>query len=276
MPGHNNWFKINLAKGLNNHDIPFGAELHVDGANLSMSFAEASDYTARLIASKYSDLYLSLSGGLDSEYVACVLLRNQIPFTPVILLSPDNVDEVWYAKYFCHQHNLTPVVIDFRTKSNKLLASVIRHARSIAVSPSIGFYPHILAEYIAPTARLITGLGEPFSNSNDYDVPLGNILEIEQHDFYLDIEFGDQHPSGFFSYTPEIFFSLIKNIDTTKNTQLAKSMLYQITPRIKSGSNIKLPDFVPDKVLVPKLKKVIVIDRSELLQSTSTIINLKN
>lgn len=274
MPGNNNWFRINLVKGLDNHSIPFEAELHVGGADLSMSFEDAGNYTAQLIASKYNNLHLSLSGGLDSEYVACVLLKNKIPFTPVVLITPDNVDEVWFAKYFCYQHNLTPIILDFRSSSNKLLVSVLRYAKSIAVTPTVGFYPHIITKHIDPSAHVITGFGEPFSNSNDYDIPLGNLLEVEEHDFYLDLAFEDQHPGGFLSYTPELFFSLVRNIDIQKNTQHAKSLLYQIAPRIKSISQIKLPDFVPPSVLAPKPERAIIVDRGALLETSSAIINL--
>ena len=34
MPGHNDWFGINLHKNLSNHDIEFQAELRIAGADL--------------------------------------------------------------------------------------------------------------------------------------------------------------------------------------------------------------------------------------------------
>ena len=280
MPGHNDWFGINLHKNLSNHDIEFQAELRIAGADLAMPFTESSDYTAKLIASKYKNLYLSLSGGLDSEYVATVLIRNNIPFTPVILITPDNLDEVWFAKYFCHQKSLTPLILDFRDKYNQLLAAVLRHARAISSAAMIGFYTHVIAEHIGDSAHLLTGFGEPFSNSNDYDVAMGNQLEIEEHDFYLDVTFGNQHPGGFLSYTPELFFSLINHIDIDKNTQAAKTILYNISPRIKSTSTLSMPKFVPANATIrkPNNKKCITLDRNALLEKakTHTIIELKN
>lgn len=280
MPGHNNWFNINLNKGIDNHNLAFQAELNITGANLLMTFAEASDYTAQLIASKYNKLHLSLSGGLDSEYVAKVLLRNKIPFTPVILITPDNVDEVWFAKLFCKEHNLNPLILDFRKNYNQLLVSVLKHARAISSAAMIGFYPHVITEHIGDSSHLITGFGEPFSNSNDYDVVMGDVLEIEEHDFYLDVSFENQHPGGFLSYTPELFFSLIKHINIEQNTQVAKSLLYQISPRIKSMSNLCVPDFVPVSAITrkPNNKKCITINRDYLLEKTktTTIIELKN
>lgn len=280
MPGYNNWFNVNLNKDLDNHSLAFQAQLDITARNLSMSFTKASDYTAQLIASKYDNLHLSLSGGLDSEYVATVLIRNDIPFTPVILITPENVDEVWFAKYFCQQNSLNPLILDFRKNYNQLLSSVLRHAREISSAAAIAFYPHVIADHIGNSAHLITGFGEPFSNSNDFDIAIGNQLEIEEHDFYLDVSFGDRHPGGFLSYTPELFFSLVKNINIKQNTQVAKSLLYQVGPRIKSNSALCVPDFVPSEVITrkPTDKKCITIDRDALLEKTkvSTIIDLKN
>jgi hypothetical protein len=280
MPGHNNWFEINLSKEVNNHLLAFQARLNLAGANLSMSFDQASDYTAGLIASKYNNLHLSLSGGYDSEYVAKVLLRNNIPFTPVILATPHNTDEVWYAKHFCHRTRCTPLIMDFTNNYGKLLTSVIKHAKEISTAPSISFYPHVIADYIGESAHLITGYGDPFAYNNDYDVVLENCFEIEEHDYYLDLSFGTDHPCAFFSYTPELFFALIKNIDVKKNIQAAKSQLYQIYPRIKSISHLHIPDLLRPRLLTSKSKdmKCIKFDQNKLLQLSleKTIIELKN
>jgi hypothetical protein len=48
---------------------------------------------------------------------------------------------------------------------------------------------------------------------------------------------GDRHPGAFFSYTPEIFRAGINDIDTSKNSQVAKSELYQILFRPKMHNN---------------------------------------
>ena len=106
MPGHNNWFDINLKKGLNNNEIPFEANLSIPIKPIVTDFTIASDQTAKLIANTYQNLYICLSGGLDSEYVAKVFLRNKIPFTAIIICTMENVGEVWFAKHFCNQNNL--------------------------------------------------------------------------------------------------------------------------------------------------------------------------
>jgi hypothetical protein len=58
MPGHNNWFKINLELGLNNLELPFEMELSVP-PTLTTDFKQASDEAAKLLASKFNKLYLN-------------------------------------------------------------------------------------------------------------------------------------------------------------------------------------------------------------------------
>ena len=278
MIGHNNWFKINLAKGLQNHQLPFSVTLDITPCQWLSDFEHASDYTAKLIADTYENLYLCLSGGLDSEYVATVLLRNHIPFTPVMVVTHDNEGESWYARHFCKQHNLTPVVLDYREKYNELLKVIYIEARKICCSPTISFFPHVAALHIESTnGKLITGYGDPFAISNDYDMIIGTELEMEEHDFYLDVSFSKQHPGAFFSYTPDIFFSLVQSIDVGKNIQVAKTELYQLPPRSKITANLHFPDVIKEKVCIHKQTdlRCIKFNRAELLESARTKNHIK-
>lgn len=283
MPGYNNWFDINLSKEKDNCTLPFEITLNLPDQPINFDFEQASNNVAQLIANQYDNLHLCLSGGLDSEYVASVLLQNKIPFTPVLLITPDNIDEIWYAKHYCYQHNLAPLVIDYRLDYNKLLACVVRYAREINSPANISYFPHVVASHISKSGgTLITGYGEAMPYTNDYDVAIGSILEIEEHDFYLDVSFKNQHPGGFFSYTPDMFFSLIANIDINKNVQLAKSELYQLESRTKSSTKLKIPEIVPMSTRQAKDQniKCIKIDRNQLMDQVrpgaSIILSTKN
>ena len=274
MPGHNNWFGINLRLGINNHDVRFEITLSIDNKDLISDFEKASDYTAKLIAEKYENLYLSLSGGLDSEYIATVLLRNNIPFTPVICYNSGTKNEVWYARYFIEQHNLTPMIIDYTKNENIFYSRLLRNARNMQTNPSISFVPHIIVEQI--NGSLITGYGDPFAVSNDYDCPMGSILEFEEHDFYLDVSFDNKHPGAFFSFTPDILFSLIQSIDISKNVQLAKSILYKIPGRSKIITHLDNNKLEKVTTLLEKSKETrcVIVDREKLLQDSMTKNNI--
>jgi hypothetical protein len=242
MPGHNNWLEINLQLGQDNRQVQFEVHACLQQCK-SLDFDQASDYTASLIAKRYTNLHVSLSGGLDSEYVCRVLLRNQIPFVPVIVLTPVSESEVWMARHFCYEQGLTPVILDYRSQYDHLLAQVLKEAQTIRCDASVSFFPHIVARQIAERGgALLTGYGDPFPVSNDYAQVVGDALALEEHDFYLDVSLGDRNPGGFFSYTPEIFCAMARCIDTTSNIQRAKAQLYNIAARGKIMiGNIGLP-----------------------------------
>jgi len=62
---------------------------------------------------------------------------------------------------------------------------------------------------------------------------MNDILHMADHDFFFELCYGSKHPGAFFTWTPEIFRSLITSIDYSKPTQLAKAELYGINPRPK-------------------------------------------
>ena len=59
-------------------------------------------------------IYLMYSGGVDSEYIANILLHRRIKFIPVIvkLLPNYNDHDIQYALNFCKLNNLVPKIID--------------------------------------------------------------------------------------------------------------------------------------------------------------------
>jgi hypothetical protein len=277
MPGHNNWFKINLELGLNNLELPFEMELSVP-PTLTTDFKQASDEAAKLLASKFNKLYLCLSGGMDSEYVATVLMRNKIPFVPVLLKTKNNLGELWYAYHFCSKHNLKPLVLDYSTQNNKLLHILFKYSNAAANNTTISFFPHVVAEHIATLGgSLLTGYGDPFPWGNDYDMITNDRLETDEHAFYLDVNFGTQHPGGFFSYTPDLFFSLVTHLPLGINIQAAKEQLYQVPGRSKFVSDLEMPDFVPAKhrILKDPELQCLVYSRSDLLARVSTESTIK-
>lgn len=230
--GYKGWISINLSD--KNFVEPFEITFTAPSPIKSMSFNDAAAMTAKLMASEYDNLHLLLSGGLDSEFVAKTFLCNQIPFTPVIVKLQRNKLESWYAYKFCAENNLTPLEIDL--SDNKVFADfaekILIKSNKLDVMPIIGILPNIIADML-PDSSIITGYGEPFYNSTSYDDPMGDHYEICDHDFYLETEFGDRHPGAFFTYTPELFSSLINEIDYTVNTQEAKAKLYGLLPRPK-------------------------------------------
>jgi len=221
--------------------------------SLITDFTLASDQTAKIIANTYQNLYICLSGGLDSEYAATVFLRNNISFTPIIVCTIDNASEVWFAKHFCNQNNISPIILDYTTCQNLLISKLLKYSKIIKLRADLSFFAVIAAKFAEENnGVLITGYGEPFSNSNEYDCAMGSILEFEEHDYYINVIFGETHPGAFLSYTPDILFSLINSIQYDKNTQLAKTNLYNISGRSKIMSIVKSEKFNILNTTLPK------------------------
>ena len=241
--GYQNWLQTNLTVGsMDNVTTPFNATFNIESPVSTMSFNDAADYTANLIAHKYTNLHLCFSGGLDSEYVAAVLCRNEIPFTPVILLTPNNA-EIWYAFKFCKFNNLTPVVFDFSSKTGLTnnFSQILLNAYQIASTLKLPIEEALISNIVSKllpdsSATVITGCGEPLRMSDHFNDPMGDVFEIWDRDCYLNLEYGDRHPGAFFTFTPEIFKAMITDIDCTLNSQLAKSKLYNLSERAKSYS----------------------------------------
>ena len=139
MPGYTNWFKTNLHPDVYNYQNKFEVDFTFDAVDLDLNFETASDTTAILIANRYDNLHLCLSGGMDSEYVASVLIRNHIEFTPVIVLTNGiTVLESWWAFDFCKKNNIEPLVLDYQINIDELIKLMLKTSLKYHL-PFIGF-----------------------------------------------------------------------------------------------------------------------------------------
>ena len=222
MPGHNDWIKF-------------------DGINCSLDFSqlqilskkEAIAYNIQKITERFGNLFVCLSGGIDSEFAAECLLENGVKFTPVILDHGYNDYEKWYAYKFCYDNQLIPKEIKIKQSAVlKIFPSISKkHQGSTVLSSSV-----ILAMYEINKVdgKLIVGGAEPFDRIAGNDDCLDQIntgnLDFNSYDFILDI-YG--HPSGFINYPPELYFNFISELDYSKPVQLAMSEYYGVIPRPK-------------------------------------------
>ena len=242
MPGIDNWLNLNLIPGdTSNLTKQLACQFNL-GTVKKLSINDAADYTADIIYQKYKDLYLSFSGGLDSMFVANVLYRNKIPFKPIIFDWYWQEPECWHAYDWCEKHQIEPIVCTItKDTEQEFLEKILKYALQVKTPAKIGYIPIILAQTLPITGRLITGYGEPFYNSVSYSEPMGDVFEIAEHDYYMNLVYGSDHPGGFLSYTPEMFFSLVRNIPNHLNTQQAKAEIYGLEFRPKFNNINVLP-----------------------------------
>ena len=240
MPGHRNWYDLNRSPDnfhITLNPYPFRA----------MSVTAAADHAAQMIHSLYPNLWLAMSGGLDSEFVADVLLRNNIPFTPVIVQDPVNAEHV-YARHWCRKNCIEPKLLEDLLSSDQRREVLHSLARRAGNPYTIAHLPVVLAKMAEKQGcALIAGTGECF-NDEDYPVPMGDSADFYERDWLLEME-NSRHPGAFLSYTPELMYALISNIDCTLPTQEAKSNLYGLGFRPKIQSSMRLTE-VPTRQVV--------------------------
>jgi len=213
-------------------------------AKTLLSFDQACDQAAGEIYDSYKNLYLALSGGSDSEYVATCLHRNGIPFTPIILrynnvIAKDQYYESWFAMHWCKKHQVTPIIIDIDdyTKSD------LEKQNYATVKPRLfhglatqGFLNEFMKQH---DGKLLSGFQleyYPDSDQMTYLEPqLGNYqgFVMEETDLYLETLQRNHHPWAFYYWSPEVMAGFVSGWRIDLNMQENKSNIYKTSIRPK-------------------------------------------
>lgn len=225
MSGLNNWINIDW-----NTPQP---TCSMDFSNLTvMSKQDAIDHTVNKLTESYSNLYVCLSGGIDSEFVANCLLERNVSFTPVIVDYSYNKAEAWYAYYWCYRNKITPKVFNLTsTQAIHLVPQLVKKNPGSSFMSALEF---LIIANLVPSAITITGDAQPFARiSASTDKLMENIsteLDFNSYDFNQ-----HDHSVQFISFTPELFVNLVSNIDYSKPAQIAMAEYYNVIPRPKIG-----------------------------------------
>lgn len=211
-----------------------------------IDFDRACDQVAREIYQSSKNLYVALSGGSDSEYVASCFLRNNIPFTPLLVdykkyqaTAPQY--ELWYAHQWCKKHQLQPKIFEVDTYPSS--AEEKQHYDKI--KPRL-FYGVITSGSLSMLmdeldGSLVTGAQLEYYPDHEQmtylEPQLGNYngFVLEETDYYLETLNNNQHPWAFFYWNPEIMASFVNAWDTNLTMQENKSAIYKTSPRPKFG-----------------------------------------
>jgi hypothetical protein len=215
-------------------------------ANNLINFDLACDQAAKEIYDCSKNLYVAFSGGSDSEYVATCFVRNNIPFTPLLIdynqyqsLSPQY--ELWYAHQWCKKYQKEPVIVtlnDF-AKSNQEKQNYQKiKPRLMNGLVTSGFLHNIMQEL---GGSLVTGVQLEYYPDHEQMTYLEPQLKnyngfvMEESDYYLEAIDPDQHPWAFFYWNPEIMSSFVNEWNPHLTMQENKSAIYKTSPRPKFG-----------------------------------------
>lgn len=216
MIWHNDWVWHNLDEKIKNRNSNFKFGINPYNFKL-MSFSEASKFTAKKIYEKHKNIYISLSGGMDSLYVTKVFHENDIPFKAIIITGDANTQETKYAFDFCSKNQIKNVVIN---KSGKeLVEYYIKNIYSKIYSVGINATASVIACNYALENSGIAVYG-------DYLLDVENdTITCADWDFYKDI-FGKN--INYFYYTPEIAYAITKESKIPYSTNKFKLYGFEI------------------------------------------------
>jgi hypothetical protein len=225
MAGHNNWYHVKLEK-LSAHN-EFTINFNVDKPTQLMSFQDATDYTANLIYQQSKNIFLGLSGGLDSEFVANVFVRNNIPFTPIILTF-NKTKEHYYALEWCEVNNIIPTIVDVSEDDKDF----VKYANWLSNFTSTQVHSMSMTCYMSRIVKkhggkLIHADPTLVKITNGFYDPVTDQLEISWYEFLLELVYPAEHVGGFFFHTPELALAYATELDTSLSNNRAKTKLYK-------------------------------------------------
>ena len=230
----NNWINDNLTKSglISDYDVKFNLYPFKP-----LNFHIAAEEAAMKISKKYQNLYVGLSGGIDSEYVLVCFHKLKIPIIPIIILCEGNEEESKYAFKMCEKLNLKPIIIQCSNDQilNICVNFIFKKINGIGFQSATRAYA---ADYVMHNeGTLICGdhiIGDGYGNTSIRD----SEYSMNEWDGY-----GDQ--IGFFTYTPELTYSMISG-NTLDGENMSwkeyKSKLFGLEMRDKINYNY--PKFI--------------------------------
>ena len=225
MTVENNWIYSNLKDRYNDPLCDFKAHFNPRPFKI-MPFYDAAKDAAYKIANTNDNLFVSYSGGYDSEFILVLLHELKIPVTPIIVSYSGNSIEIQYAYYMCRKLNITPIVIDI---SEGLLMNIFINK---VVKPINGSGIGVASEFITLSyaknhgGMLLTG--EHIIDDED-NITKASLCEW---DFYLQILAQPGEAAGLLLYTPEITYAIANEFDGSP-VQDFKSRLFGLSFRPK-------------------------------------------
>ena len=224
----NSWFNTTLPDRLLDKAAAFKLVL-TPYQFKEMDFNSAADYTCMEIYAKYKNLYLALSGGLDSEFILRCCYRNNVPVKPIIVKC-GNDKEMRFALDACSELNITPIVLEL---SEQQLLEYFKE-NVFDKFAGVGYnstHNLIAADYVSKidNAYLLSG-NHLISDDNKWISDIEYCFAYEW-DFYTDYFINPCININFYIYTVELVYATAPKATTTWSEY--KHSLFNLSPRDK-------------------------------------------
>jgi hypothetical protein len=233
MAGLNNWITVN--KNFCSFDF----------TNLKIkSKKDSIDDAVNQLLKKNKKIFVSLSGGIDSEFAASCLQERGVDFVPIIIDLSSNENELWYAYKWCYDNKKKPLAVNLTQKE------VVESFAHISKTKNIPFYASIdvlILDYVLKrNGLLITGnenlLNKSYIFQNENFEKLSK--NLTSHDFaFLSEILGGESAIGFLTCTPDLLYNFLSEVDYEKPSELAIAEYFDVQPRQKLNANKNLMSF---------------------------------
>jgi hypothetical protein len=263
----NNWINIDYSR------LPITCTMDLSNIR-PMTKQQAIDHTVDEIIKDGRDLYVAMSGGIDSEFAATCLLNHGIKFTPILVDYGFNLLELWYAYYWCYRNKISPMVINIpKEQVIKIFPKVMENNCGTAFLSGVDYA--IMAKIPKENSKIVTGCGDPFpiisGVVDNLSTTTKNKIDIESYDFNFYRRGYDSAP--FILYTPELFYNSIKELDYSKPVQIAKCEYYGVIPRprfspfIEIMANPSMKTLVDNTIKKSQMYNFMIGDKDEFLKN---------
>jgi hypothetical protein len=245
--GKDSWIRYRLNRSYTNPWPKSELDIYLcpTSAARIVPWKQAANNVAVDIASTYTNIYVAMSGGIDSEFVARTFLELGIPFTPIIFKVEDlNELDIWWAFKWCRENHIEPIVVE--VMGDQWVERLITISRNYcgrfgAGNGTMSFLYDYVREH---SGKLVTGAGFPeyypdenlsYMQTRYVDSKMNNKegYLIHEPDIIQTIMYPEM-PFNFLSWTPEIVLSYVYHRDMTKTSAENKSRIMNCHPRPKN------------------------------------------
>lgn len=241
---------------------------------------------ARIIYDSVSSpITLLYSGGLDSEFMLQIFLKEKIPFKTAIISYGDyNAHDTEYAFDFCESHGIIPIMVDID------IDDFIKSGRIYDIANSVNCcayqMPSIMAGLEKLDGTVIMANGEPYLKNIDNIWKYEETERVNSYMHWYRQNSIDGTPD-FLRYTPEATLAFLReprvqelilnkhpgklSTRTSKHMIYSKNYLFRPRPKFTGWEKIEKQDYFREVYdMFSELRKkhngVFTLDSHQLIQ----------
>jgi hypothetical protein len=225
----NNWITTNLDKRLDGSILDLEVKLNPYRFQ-SIDFASASRIVAEEIADLFSTIYVSMSGGMDSEYIVRLLHRLGIPFTAIAVACGNKI-EITHAYALFKELDITPVILEVDVEDHRKYY----YENIYKKFNGTGWHSTQLlmaTEYVYQRDALIISGNHLIGDGSDI-INGVRYASVSEWDYYHHYSFSNAKIIDFLLYTPQIAYALLPSDIEPIYWNVYKEKLYGVRYRNK-------------------------------------------